>query len=96
MVALLHSRVRTTTVMGVNQGQKICLYQFLLTRKNNDSKVSYVHLNLIYDLILDNHDALLDPMDLLDPELRPIPPQPGCEPSMQIYQDHRRVSNTWA
>ena len=35
-------------------------------------------------------------MDLLDPELRPIPPQPGCEPSMQIYQDHRRVSNTWA
>ena len=34
---------------------------------------------------------MLDPMDLLDPELRPIPPQPGCEPSMQIYQDHRRV-----
>ena len=33
----------------------------------------------------------MDPMDLLDPELRPIPPQPGCEPSMQIYQDHRKV-----
>ena len=41
---------------------------------------------------LDNHDGMLDPMDLLDPELRPIPPQPGCEASMQIYQDHRRVS----
>ena len=36
---------------------------------------------------------MLDPMDLIDPELRPIPPQPGCEPSMQIYQDHRRVRN---
>ena len=42
--------------------------------------------------VLDNHDGMLDPMELLDPELRPIPPQPGCEPSMQIYQDHRRVS----
>ena len=53
--------------------------------------VHFAHLaeNLI--LLLDNHDGMLDPMDLLDPELRPIPPQPGCEPSMQIYQDHRKV-----
>ena len=106
LVALLHSRVRTTTVMDVNQGQIIVYTNFYSLEcivnikfkllQINDSKVSYVHLNLIYDLILDNHDALLDPMDLLDPELRPIPPQPGCEPSMQIYQDHRRVSNTCA
>lgn len=42
-----------------------------------------------------NHDGMLDPMDLLDPELRPIPPQPGCEPSMQIYQDHRRMATDY-
>jgi hypothetical protein len=27
---------------------------------------------------------------LLDPDLRPVPPQPNCADSMQIYQNHRQ------
>ena len=50
-----------------------------------------MHQKLIQCIFTDNHEGMMDPMDLLDPELRPIPPQPGCEPSMQIYQDHRKV-----
>ena len=39
------------------------------------------------------NDQLLDrAIDMLDPDLRPIPPQPNCPQSMQIYEDHRLVS----
>ena len=31
-------------------------------------------------------------VEMLDPDLKPVPPQPNCPQSMQIYDDHRRVS----
>ena len=36
-------------------------------------------------------DVLDQAIDMLDPELRPIPPQPNCPQSMQIFEDHRVV-----
>jgi len=30
--------------------------------------------------------------DFLSPDLRPIPPQPNCAQSMQIYEDHRKMA----
>lgn len=39
-----------------------------------------------------NYEAFLeDAVSLLDPDLRPVPPQPNCSDSMQIYQSHREV-----
>ena len=29
--------------------------------------------------------------ELLTPDLRPVPPQPNCHQSMQIYEEHRKV-----
>lgn len=41
-------------------------------------------------------EAMLDrAIELLDPELRPIPPQPNCAQSMQIYEDHRRMASDY-
>lgn len=38
-------------------------------------------------------EGILDTaVELLDPELRPIPPQPNCQQSMQIYEDHRMLA----
>ena len=40
----------------------------------------------------DDRESVLDQaVDLLDPDLRPIPPQPNCQESMQIYDEHRLV-----
>ena len=40
-----------------------------------------------------SHNSLLDTAcEMLSPDLRPIPPQPNCPQSMQIYEDHRKVS----
>merc|ERR1712107_629379 len=36
------------------------------------------------------HEAYLDrAVELLDPELKPVPPQPNCPESMQVYEEHR-------
>jgi len=45
----------------------------------------------------DPNDSFLDrAVDLIDPELRPVPPQPNCPRSMQIYKTHKLVKNfTW-
>ena len=44
------------------------------------------------DLFYD-HEILLDrAVDMLDPDLRPVPPQPNCPNSMQIYQNHRQMA----
>jgi hypothetical protein len=44
------------------------------------------------DLYYDR-EALFDrAVDMLDPELRPVPPQPNCPDSMQIYQNHRQMA----
>lgn len=38
-------------------------------------------------------DTMLDAAcDMLHPDLRPVPPQPNCLQSMQIYEDHRRMA----
>ena len=40
-----------------------------------------------------DHEALLDQaVDMLDPDLRPVPPQPNCPDSMQIYHNHRQMA----
>ena len=31
--------------------------------------------------------------ELLSPDLRPVPPQPNCPQSMQIYEEHRKVGS---
>lgn len=33
--------------------------------------------------------------EFLSPDLRPIPPQPNCAQSMQIYEEHRQVNSIW-
>lgn len=39
------------------------------------------------------NDQLLDrAIDMLDPDLRPIPPQPNCPQSMQIYEEARMLA----
>ena len=44
-------------------------------------------------MISDGHEAYLDhAVDQLDPDLKPVPPQPNCPESMQVYEDHRLVS----
>eukprot|EP00096_Caligus_rogercresseyi_P002586 TRINITY_DN1477_c0_g1_i1.p1 TRINITY_DN1477_c0_g1~~TRINITY_DN1477_c0_g1_i1.p1 ORF type:complete len:184 (+),score=68.71 TRINITY_DN1477_c0_g1_i1:341-892(+) len=41
-------------------------------------------------------DALIErAIELIDPELRPIPPQPNCPQSMQIYEDHRQLASEY-
>ena len=30
--------------------------------------------------------------EMLAPDLRPVPPQPNCPQSMQIYEEHRKVN----
>jgi len=30
--------------------------------------------------------------ELLSPDLRPVPPQPNCPQSMQIYEEHRKMA----
>ena len=48
---------------------------------------------LLLLLISDGHEAYLDhAVDQLDPDLKPVPPQPNCPESMQVYEDHRLVS----
>ena len=37
-------------------------------------------------------DYLNRAVEMLDPELRPIPPQPNCPQSVQIYNDHRLMA----
>merc|ERR1712141_790595 len=39
------------------------------------------------------HEAYLDhAVELLDPDLKPVPPQPNCPESMQVYEDHRLMA----
>ena len=50
-------------------------------------------MNILLLLISDGHEAYLDhAVDQLDPDLKPVPPQPNCPESMQVYEDHRLVS----
>ncbi len=43
-------------------------------------------------IFADGHEAYLDhAVDLLEPDFKPVPPQPNCPESMQIYHDHRMV-----
>merc|ERR1712066_1074859 len=36
------------------------------------------------------HEAYLDhAVEMLDPDLKPVPPQPNCPESMQVYEEHR-------
>ncbi len=44
------------------------------------------------DLYYDREVMLDRAVDMLDPELRPVPPQPNCPDSMQIYQNHRQMA----
>ena len=38
-------------------------------------------------------NSLLDhACDLLAPDLRPVPPQPNCPQSMNIFENHRRLA----
>ena len=63
---------------------------------------SYSEIPLVYDyqflappsqdLYYDREVMLDRAVDLLDPDLRPIPPQPNCADSMQIYQNHRQMA----
>ena len=40
----------------------------------------------------DPKDSFLDrAVDLINPDLRPVPPQPSCPRSMQIYKTHKLV-----
>lgn len=40
-----------------------------------------------------DHEAMIDrAVEHLDPDLRPVPPQPNCPDSMQIYQNHRQMA----
>jgi len=57
---------------------------------------SYSEIPIVYDyqflapptqdLFYDREGMLDRAVDLLDPDLRPVPPQPNCADSMQIYQ----------
>ena len=63
---------------------------------------SYSEIPIVYDYqflapptqdLYYDREALFDrAVDLLDPDLRPIPPQPNCADSMQIYQNHRQMA----
>merc|ERR1719205_343730 len=40
-----------------------------------------------------SRDTMLDTAcDFLAPDLRPVPPQPNCAQSMQIYENHRKMA----
>merc|ERR1719273_1538597 len=40
-----------------------------------------------------SRDTLLDTAcEFLSPDLRPVPPQPNCAQSMQIYENHRKMA----
>lgn len=48
---------------------------------------------LILIFVSDGHEAYLEhAVELLDQDLRPVPPQPNCPESMQVYEEHRMVS----
>merc|ERR1719273_818883 len=39
------------------------------------------------------HEAYLDhAVEMLEPDLKPIPPQPNCPESMQVYEEHRLMA----
>ena len=47
----------------------------------------------LYYVETSTREAIFDrAVDLLDPDLRPVPPQPNCADSMQIYQNHRQMA----
>uniref|UniRef100_A0A0K2UZJ2 Mitogenactivated protein kinase kinase kinase 7like [Apis florea] n=1 Tax=Lepeophtheirus salmonis TaxID=72036 RepID=A0A0K2UZJ2_LEPSM len=41
-------------------------------------------------------DSIIDrAVELIEPDLRPVPPQPNCPQSMQIYHDHRQLASEY-
>ena len=53
-----------------------------------------VNLTKFLIFVSDGHEAYLEhAVELLDQDLRPVPPQPNCPESMQVYEEHRMVSS---
>jgi len=57
-------------------------FQDLHTRNTLEEEFYYGSRETMYDTAC----------DFLSPDLRPIPPQPNCAQSMQIYEDHRKMA----
>ena len=52
-----------------------------------------VNLTKFFIFVSDGHEAYLEhAVELLDQDLRPVPPQPNCPESMQVYEEHRMVN----
>ena len=52
-------------------------------------------LGVTCSLLVGSRNTMLDTAcEFLSPDLRPIPPQPNCAQSMQIYEEHRQVNWT--
>jgi len=54
---------------------------------------TYSYSDLHSDLHFGSRNTMLDTAcELLTPDLRPVPPQPNCHQSMQIYEEHRKMA----
>uniref|UniRef100_A0A0K2V0I5 Mitogenactivated protein kinase kinase kinase 7like [Apis florea] n=1 Tax=Lepeophtheirus salmonis TaxID=72036 RepID=A0A0K2V0I5_LEPSM len=61
------------------------------TRLNNVRMRISVASSLSYE-----RDSIIDrAVELIEPDLRPVPPQPNCPQSMQIYHDHRQLASEY-
>ena len=51
-------------------------------------------VSLLTTVLVGSRSTMLDTAcEFLSPDLRPIPPQPNCPQSMQIYEEHRQVNS---
>ncbi len=56
-----------------------------------NSQIIFLKQASLHDMRANYEAFLEDAVSLLHPDLRPVPPQPNCSDSMQIYQNHRKV-----
>merc|ERR1712008_389411 len=66
----------------------LCLRQQQLPQQQQIRLGALTSMTVAY-----GHEAYLDhAVDLLDADLKPVPPQPNCPESMQVYEDHRLMA----
>merc|ERR1719266_2928138 len=66
----------------------LCLRQQQLPQQQQIRLGALTSMTVAY-----GHEAYLDhAVELLDPDLKPVPPQPNCPESMQVYEDHRLMA----
>merc|ERR1712001_430478 len=104
----LEATSATSSTTTADQTQQVCgmtekqnrinrnLAKFLSTEKQQQQlpQQQQIRLGALTSMtVAYGHEAYLDhAVDQLDPDLKPVPPQPNCPESMQVYEDHRLMA----